>query len=114
MSISLHPEQRRAAEQIDGPVLVLAGAGSGKTRILTARVAHLLKLGVPSNEILAVTFTNKAAEELQRRIRGLAHASVLACTFHSLGARILRESVSSLGYTQDFTIYDEEDAEKLF
>jgi len=114
MSISLNPEQQRAAEHVEGPLLVLAGAGSGKTRIVTARIAHLLKLGVPSNEILAVTFTNKAAEELQRRIRGLAHASVLACTFHSLGARILRESVSSLGYTQDFTIYDEEDAEKLF
>ena len=113
MKLSLNPQQEKAAHHIEGPMLVLAGAGSGKTRIVTARVAHLLELGVPAQEILAVTFTNKAAEEMQSRIQRLSQASVLACTFHSLGARILRENINALGYEPDFTIYDEEDSYKL-
>jgi DNA helicase-2/ATP-dependent DNA helicase PcrA len=110
---NLNPQQEIAVHHVEGPLLVLAGAGSGKTRVVTFRIAHLLDLGVPSADILAVTFTNKAAEEMRTRIRTLKNAQVLACTFHSLGARILRESISRLGYSHDFTIYDEEDSEKL-
>jgi DNA helicase-2/ATP-dependent DNA helicase PcrA len=109
----LNPQQQLAVNHVEGPLLVLAGAGSGKTRIVTYRVAHLLEMGVPSSEILAVTFTNKAADEMRSRILNLAHQSVLTCTFHSLCARILRESIHALGYTRDFTIYDEEDSEKV-
>ncbi len=110
---TLNPQQELAVQHIEGPLLVLAGAGSGKTRVITHRIAHLLNLGVPSSDILAVTFTNKAAEELKNRIRSLKNAQVLACTFHSLGARMLRESIGALGYNADFTIYDEEDSEDL-
>lgn len=109
----LNPQQQVAVNHVEGPLLVLAGAGSGKTRIVTFRVAHLLELGVPASEILAVTFTNKAAEEMRHRILHLTHKSVLTCTFHSLCARILRESITPLGYSRDFVIYDEEDSEKV-
>lgn len=109
----LNPQQQVAVDHVEGPLLVLAGAGSGKTRIVTFRVAHLLQLGVPSNEILAVTFTNKAAEEMRNRILQLTQKSILTCTFHSLCARILRESIAALGYSRDFAIYDEEDSEKV-
>ena len=109
----LNSEQQVAVNHVEGPLLVLAGAGSGKTRIVTHRVEHLLTLGVPSNEILAVTFTNRAAGEMRHRILHLTHQSVLTCTFHSLCARILRESISALGYSRDFIIYDEEDSEKV-
>ena len=109
----LNPQQEIAVNHIEGPLLVLAGAGSGKTRVVTFRIAHLLDLGVLPSDILAVTFTNKAANEMRERIRTLKNAQVLACTFHSLGARILRESIGALGYQNDFTIYDEEDSEKL-
>jgi DNA helicase-2/ATP-dependent DNA helicase PcrA len=109
----LNPEQEMAMRHIEGPLLVLAGAGSGKTRVVTYRIAHLLDLGVLSSDILAVTFTNKAAEEMRTRIRALKNLQVLACTFHSLGARILRAEAEALGYSNDFTIYDEEDSEKL-
>lgn len=109
----LNPQQELAAQHVEGPLLVLAGAGSGKTRVVTFRIAHLLDLGILPSDILAVTFTNKAADEMRSRIRTLRNAQVLACTFHSLGARILRESIEALGYKSDFTIYDEEDSEKL-
>ncbi len=109
----LNPQQERAVHHVEGPLLVLAGAGSGKTRVVTHRIAHLIDLGILPSDILAVTFTNKAAEEMKTRIRTLKNAQVLACTFHSLGARILRESIGSLGFNPDFTIYDEEDSEKL-
>ncbi len=111
--VTLNPNQQMAVEHVEGPLLVLAGAGSGKTRVVTHRIAHLLELGVLPSDILAVTFTNKAAEEMKSRIRVLKNAQVLACTFHSLGARILRESIHLLGYKNDFTIYDQEDSEKL-
>ncbi len=111
--LELNPEQKIAVQHIEGPLLVLAGAGSGKTRVVTHRIAHLLDLGILSSDILAVTFTNKAADEMKTRIRMLKNAQVLASTFHSLGARILRESIGVLGYKNDFTIYDEEDSEKL-
>ncbi len=109
----LNPQQEIAAQHVEGPLLVLAGAGSGKTRVVTYRIARLLDLGILPSDILAVTFTNKAAEEMRSRIRTLKNAQVLASTFHSLGARILRESINALGYKNDFTIYDEEDSEKL-
>ncbi len=109
----LNPQQELAVQHVEGPLLVLAGAGSGKTRVVTYRIARLIDLGIPPSEILAVTFTNKAAEEMRTRIRLLKNAQVLASTFHSLGARILRESISALGYRPDFAIYDEEDSEKL-
>lgn len=110
---TLNPHQLEAVNHVEGPLLVLAGAGSGKTRVVTHRIARLLDLGILPSDILAVTFTNKAAEELRHRIRMQKGAQVLACTFHSLGARILRESIHLLGYRSDFTIYDEEDSEKL-
>jgi len=109
----LNPEQEIAATHVEGPLLVLAGAGSGKTRVVTHRIVRLIDLGVLPSDILAVTFTNKAAEEMRSRIRAMKNAQVLACTFHSLGARILRESIGLLGYKPDFAIYDEEDSEKL-
>lgn len=113
MADELNPQQLEAVYHIEGPLLVLAGAGSGKTRIVTHRIAHLLQLGVPASEIVAVTFTNKAAEEMQSRIQKVAHHRVLACTFHSLCARILRTDITALGYSPNFTIYDEDDTEKL-
>lgn len=109
----LNGQQVEAVHHIEGPLLVLAGAGSGKTRVVTHRIAHLIEKGISPSDILAVTFTNRAAAEMRARIAALKNAQVLACTFHSLGARILRESIGALGYGRDFTIYDEEDSEKL-
>ncbi len=109
----LNPQQQLAVAHVEGPLLVLAGAGSGKTRVVTQRIAHLIDLGILPSDILAVTFTNKAAEEMRARIRSVKNVQVLTCTFHSLGARILRESIQSLGYQPNFAIYDEEDSEKL-
>ncbi len=113
MQNTLNPQQNKAVHHIDGPLLVLAGAGSGKTRVVTHRIAHLIEIGIDPSQILAVTFTNKAAEEMRHRIRTLKNVHVLASTFHSLGARILRESIHALGYQPTFAIYDEEDSEKL-
>ncbi len=109
----LNPQQKIAAEHLEGPMLVLAGAGSGKTRVVTCRIAHLLSVGVPSSEILALTFTNKAADEMRVRIKMMSDQYVLTSTFHSLGARILRESIHVLGYRGDFAIYDEKDSLEL-
>lgn len=111
--MELNQAQQKAVMHLHGPMLVLAGAGSGKTRIVTHRIAHLLQLGILPSEILALTFTNKAAKEMRERVEKLQNASVLTCTFHSLGSRILRESIDRLGYGKRFTIYDEEDSEKL-
>jgi DNA helicase-2/ATP-dependent DNA helicase PcrA len=110
----LNPHQLEAAKHVEGPLLVLAGAGSGKTRVVTHRISNLLSIGIVPTDILAVTFTNRAADEMRTRIRAKENAHILACTFHSLGARILRESIASLGYPKDFVIYDEEDSDKLF
>lgn len=109
----LNPEQLKAVHHIEGPMLVIAGAGSGKTRVVTHRIAHLLSIGILPTDILAVTFTNKAANEMKERVKKLTKAEVLCSTFHSLGAKILRESIQALGYKRDFTIYDEEDCAKL-
>lgn len=113
MEKNLNPEQLKAVNHIEGPLLVLAGAGAGKTRVVTERIAHLISIGILPSDILAVTFTNKAAQEMKERVRGLSKENILTCTFHSLGARILRESIHALGYKKDFTIYDENDAEDL-
>jgi len=113
----LNPPQRQAVETTDGPVLVLAGAGSGKTRVITYRIAYLIEKGVPPEAILAVTFTNKAAREMRERVRQLTTRLKLQpdgrsngptiCTFHSLGARILRRHIELLGYKRNFVIYNE-------
>ncbi len=110
---NLSQPQELAANHLEGPMLVLAGAGSGKTRVVTQRIAKLLEAGVPPSTILAVTFTNKAAQEMRERVEMLTHQKILACTFHSLGAKILRASIAPLGYTKEFVIYDEEDRAKL-
>jgi len=108
----LNPEQRQAVEHVHGPALVLAGAGSGKTRVLTTRIAHLvLEHGVPPDRILAVTFTNKAAGEMRERIGELLGGGprgMWVGTFHALGARILRRHAERLGWTNDFSIFDAE------
>lgn len=109
----LNSQQLEAVLHLEGPMLVLAGAGSGKTRVVTHRILHLLSIGVPASEILAVTFTNKAANEMRHRIEQLGNASVYTSTFHSLGARILRETIDALGYQKNFVIFDEEDSDKL-
>lgn len=109
----LNDEQREAVETLQGPLLVLAGAGSGKTRVVTYRIVNLLERGVPASQILGLTFTNKAAGEMKERVRTLTSCNVIISTFHSLGARILRESIHALGYKRDFTIYDDEDVDKV-
>lgn len=113
MSTLLNEEQKLAVHHIEGPLLVLAGAGSGKTRIVTHRIVHLLNIGVPAAEILALTFTNKAADEMRYRIKQLSNQFVLTCTFHSLAAKILRESIHEIGFNNHFTIYDEDDSLSL-
>jgi len=105
---TLNPEQLQAVEHLEGPLLVIAGAGSGKTRVVTKRIVRLLEKGVMPHQILGLTFTNKASEEMMERVRRATNSRVLISTFHSLGARILREI-----YNPGFTIYDEEDSEKL-
>ncbi|NGX28332.1 MAG: ATP-dependent DNA helicase PcrA [Candidatus Anoxychlamydiales bacterium] len=110
---ALNPAQKKALDHIEGPLLVLAGAGSGKTRVVTQKIAKLIQIGINPSEILALTFTNKAADEMATRIRALTFKNVLSCTFHSLGAKILRENISNLGYESNFTIYDAEDSLKL-
>ncbi|KAB2854108.1 MAG: AAA family ATPase, partial [Bauldia sp.] len=114
----LNPEQRRAVETLDGPVLVLAGAGTGKTRVLTTRIAHLLATGRAKPwEILAVTFTNKAAREMRNRIGDLIGGVVEGMqwlgTFHSIGAKILRRHAELVGLKSDFTILDTDDQIRL-
>lgn len=109
---TLNPQQRAAVEQTEGPLLVLAGAGSGKTRVLTCRVAHLMEKGVAPWKILAITFTNKAAREMVERVDVLAGErakDAWVSTFHSCCARILRRDIEKLGYKREFVIYDEDD-----
>ena len=113
----LNPDQRQAVETVAGPLLVLAGAGSGKTRVLTYRIAHLIEeVGIAPWNILAVTFTNKAAGEMRERIEqlvGSASERIWVGTFHSVCARILRYEATSFGLDSSFTIYDEDDRRSL-
>src|SRR5207237_1042669 len=130
---SLNPQQRQAVETIKGPVLILAGAGTGKTRVITYRIAHMIERGISPEHILAVTFTNKAAREMRERVMKLIpkkpatrardsqllvapqsdvggstfNSQPTLSTFHSLCVRILRQHIEKLGYKRNFVIYDE-------
>lgn len=110
----LNPQQEEAVKAINGPVLIIAGAGSGKTKVLTHRIAYLIASGISPKNILALTFTNKAANEMKHRIAQLVGdrnaAFIRAGTFHSIFARLLRQSADFIGYTADFTIYDTDDS----
>jgi superfamily I DNA/RNA helicase len=108
----LNPEQQRAATHESGPLLILAGAGTGKTRTIVARITWLVSTGVDPAKILAVTFTNKAAREMKERIKGMIDekaSELTACTFHALCVRILRADADKIGYKNNFTIFDEGD-----
>jgi len=112
----LNPQQLAAVTAPPGPALVIAGAGSGKTRTLTYRVAYLLEQGIPPDRILLLTFTNKAAGEMMRRVSDLIGTELRTLwggTFHSIGARVLRSHADALGYQRDFTILDRDDAKDL-
>ncbi|MCH1437454.1 MAG: UvrD-helicase domain-containing protein [Flavobacteriales bacterium] len=112
----LNPSQLKAVEQTKGPVMVIAGAGSGKTRVLTYRIVHLLKQGVDAFNILSLTFTNKAAKEMKERIEkivGLEAKNIWMGTFHSVFAKILRFEADKIGYPSNFTIYDSDDSKAL-
>ncbi|SHE74156.1 DNA helicase-2 / ATP-dependent DNA helicase PcrA [Caloramator proteoclasticus DSM 10124] len=112
----LNKEQREAVETLEGPLLILAGAGSGKTRVLTYRIANLIENGVYPGNILAITFTNKAAQEMKERIIqivGDEARNIWISTFHSACVRILRQDIEKIGYNKDFVIYDTQDQEKI-
>ena len=112
----LNPEQKAAVIQTDGPIMIVAGAGSGKTRVLTYRIAHLIATGVDPFNILSLTFTNKAAREMRHRIEGvvgLEARNIWMGTFHSVFAKILRIEADKIGYPQNFTIYDSDDSKSL-
>ena len=110
---SLNPAQRSAVGTLDGPVLILAGAGTGKTRTVTCRISNMLEVGIPPEQVLAVTFTNKAASEMRERIAGMVGKkkaeAMTVCTFHSLCVRLLRGGIDRLGYKQNFSICTQSD-----
>lgn len=108
----LNPQQYRAVTTTDGAILIIAGAGSGKTRVITFRIAHMLDKGIPQSQILALTFTNKAAKEMSDRIKGLTQKklqNLTVSTFHAFGVKVLRADIEQLGYRENFSIYDETD-----
>ena len=112
----LNEVQRQAVVNTDGPTLIVAGPGSGKTRVLTYRIAHLLNQGVSPFNILALTFTNKASESMRNRIEKITNTdarSLFMGTFHSIFARLLRVEAQRLGFPANFTIYDTEDSKSL-
>ena len=114
---SLNPQQRKAVTHKNGPLLLLAGAGSGKTRVITCRIVHLLQQGVSAEQILAVTFTNKAAKEMRERVQEMvgnrATKGMTIATFHSLGVRILKSNIDRLGFKKNFSIYAATDQQRL-
>ena len=108
----LNPQQYRAVTTINGAILIIAGAGSGKTRVITFRIAHMLDTGIPQSQTLALTFTNKAAKEMEERIKDLTQKklqNLTVSTFHAFGVRVLRQDIERLGYRENFSIYDETD-----
>ena len=108
----LNPEQFKAVTTTDGAILIIAGAGSGKTRVITFRIAHMLDKGIPQSQILALTFTNKAAKEMADRIKSLTQKklqNLTISTFHAFGVKILRQEITKLGWRENFSIYDETD-----
>src|SRR5512140_3991868 len=112
----LNEQQLAAVTAPPGPSLVIAGAGSGKTRTLTYRVAYLLEQGIPADRILLLTFTNKAAKEMMRRVADILSGDISTLwggTFHSVASRVLRRHIDRLGYRPDFTILDREDSKDL-
>jgi DNA helicase-2/ATP-dependent DNA helicase PcrA len=120
----LTAEQREAATHVDGPLLIIAGAGSGKTRVITRRVGYLMSLGIPPASVLAITFTNKAAGEMKERVSALMEKPIrdfgrldqpwpIICTFHSLGLRILKHYANTVGLPPSFSVYDSSDQERL-
>ena len=112
----LNLEQYKAVTTINGAILIIAGAGSGKTRVITFRIAHMLDSGIPQSQILALTFTNKAAKEMEDRVKDLTQRklqNLTVSTFHAFGVRILRQDIDKLGYRENFSIYDETDRTSL-
>ena len=112
----LNPEQYRAVTTLEGAILIIAGAGSGKTRVITYRIANMLEKGIPQSAILALTFTNKAAKEMEERIKDLTGKklqNLTVSTFHAFGVQILRQEIEVLGFRQNFSIYDETDKKSL-
>jgi DNA helicase-2/ATP-dependent DNA helicase PcrA len=112
----LNGPQLKAVETLEGAVLIIAGAGSGKTRVITCRIAHMLERGIPQSAILALTFTNKAAREMESRVRELTGRklqNLTVSTFHAFGVKVLREEIEALGYRKNFSIYDETDRNQL-
>ena len=114
---NLNKKQREAVEKIGGPILVFAGAGSGKTRVLTHKIAYLIEeVGLPPKNILAVTFTNKAAQEMKSRVLKLVNRDISGIsvgTFHSISAQLLRKNIQKIGYDNNFTIYDQQDSRSV-
>ena len=113
----LNPVQRIAAQTINGPVMIIAGAGSGKTRVLTYRIAHILQQGNDAFNVLSLTFTNKAARDMKDRIAKIVGTkeskNIWMGTFHSIFAKILRFEAEKLGYPSNFTIYDTDDSKSV-
>src|ERR1700730_12904266 len=113
----LNEAQKEAVDHVDGPIMIIAGAGSGKTKVLTTRIAHLMSIGVDAFNILALTFTNKAAKEMKERVERILGNSdarnLYIGTFHSVFARILRGEAPKLGFPHNFTIYDTDDAKSV-
>lgn len=112
----LNPEQYRAVTTLEGAILIIAGAGSGKTRVITYRIANMLEKGIPQSQILALTFTNKAAKEMEDRIKSLTEKklkNLTVSTFHAFGVKILRQDIEKLGFRSNFSIYDETDKKSL-
>ena len=112
----LNKEQFEAVTTLEGPLLIIAGAGSGKTRVITYRIAHMLESGIPQSQILALTFTNKAAKEMEERVKALTGKklqNLTVSTFHAFGVKILRQDIDKLGWRENFSIYDDVDRNQL-